>query len=160
MSKEVLVIKSTTNAGDTRYRFNSWVRKIPWSRKWHPIPEFLPGKFHEQRSLAGYSPQCRRELDMSEWLSIYRYQKVWQIHFDLSPKRWLFNGRGHRFLKGYVKIWRDVVKIRALSSKVAAFWQAINVFFSIIYCSISWTLKCNSAKAFKENLNSFHFNIK
>ena len=86
--------------------------------------------------------------------------KVRQVHFDLSPKRRLFSGRGHRFLKGYVKMWRDVVKIRALSSKVAAFWQAINVFFSIIYCSISWTLKCNSAKAFKENLNSFHFNIK
>ena len=39
-----------------RYSFNPWVRKIPSSRKWHPTPVFLPGKFHGQRSLMGYSP--------------------------------------------------------------------------------------------------------
>ena len=39
-------------------KFNSWVvGKIPWRRKWQPIPVFLPGKFHGHRSLAGYSPQ-------------------------------------------------------------------------------------------------------
>ena len=27
-----------------------------WRRKWQPIPVFLPGKIHGQRSLAGYSP--------------------------------------------------------------------------------------------------------
>ena len=25
-----------------------------WRRKWKPIPVFLPGNFHGQRSLAGY----------------------------------------------------------------------------------------------------------
>ena len=25
--------------------FDPWVRKIPWRRKWHPTPVFLPGKF-------------------------------------------------------------------------------------------------------------------
>ena len=34
--------------------FNPWVEKITWRRKWHPIPVFLPGKSHGQRSLAGY----------------------------------------------------------------------------------------------------------
>ena len=34
-----------------RHRFDLWVRKIPWSRKWQPAPVFLPGKFHGQRSL-------------------------------------------------------------------------------------------------------------
>ena len=38
-----------------RCEFNPWVRKIPWSRKWEPIPVFLPGKSHGQRNLAGYS---------------------------------------------------------------------------------------------------------
>ena len=32
-----------------------WVRKIPWRRKQQPTPEFLPGKVHGQRSLAGYN---------------------------------------------------------------------------------------------------------
>ena len=39
-----------------RARFDSWVRKIPWRREWQPTAVFLPGKFHGQRSLAGYSP--------------------------------------------------------------------------------------------------------
>ena len=36
--------------------FDPWVRKIPWSRKWQPTPEFLPEEVHGQRSLEGYSP--------------------------------------------------------------------------------------------------------
>jgi len=39
-----------------RCRFDPWVRKIPWSRKWQLTPVFLLGKFQGQRSLAGYSP--------------------------------------------------------------------------------------------------------
>ena len=40
-----------------------WVRKIPWRGKWQPTPVFLPGKSHGQRSLVGYSPWGRKELD-------------------------------------------------------------------------------------------------
>ena len=39
-----------------RHRFNPWVRKIPWRKEWQATPVFLPGEFHRQRSLAGYSP--------------------------------------------------------------------------------------------------------
>ena len=43
--------------------FNPWVGKIPWRRDWLPTPVFLPGEFHGQRSLAGYSPWGCKELD-------------------------------------------------------------------------------------------------
>ena len=44
-----------------RQGFNLWVRKIPWSSKWQPTPVFLPGEYHGQRSLVGYSPcGCKR----------------------------------------------------------------------------------------------------
>ena len=39
-----------------RCRFNPWVQKIHWRRKWQPTPVFLAGAFHGQRSLVGYSP--------------------------------------------------------------------------------------------------------
>ena len=39
-----------------RCGFDLWVQKIPWRRKWQPTRLFLPGEFHRQRSLAGYSP--------------------------------------------------------------------------------------------------------
>ena len=46
--------------------FDPWVGKIPWRRKGQPIPVFLPGKFCGQRSLEGYSPWSRQELDTTE----------------------------------------------------------------------------------------------
>ena len=51
-------------------RFDSWVRKIPWRRKWQATSVFLPWKSHGQRSLAGYSPWGCKEPDMAEQLSI------------------------------------------------------------------------------------------
>ena len=49
-----------------RLRFDPWVTKIPWRRKWQSAPVILPGKSHGQRSLVGYSPQGHKELDMNE----------------------------------------------------------------------------------------------
>ena len=46
-----------------RCRFDPWVGKNPWRRKWQPTPVFLPGESHGQRSLAGYSPWGRKESD-------------------------------------------------------------------------------------------------
>ena len=46
-----------------RCGFDLWVGKIPRRRKWQPTPVFLPGKSHEQRSLADYSPWGHKELD-------------------------------------------------------------------------------------------------
>ena len=40
-----------------RLGFSPSIGQIPWNRKWQPAPVFLPGKFHGQRSLVGYSPR-------------------------------------------------------------------------------------------------------
>ena len=48
----------------------SWVGKISWRRKWLPTPVFLPGEFHEQKSLADYSLWGRREADTTERLAL------------------------------------------------------------------------------------------
>ena len=47
--------------------FDPWVGKIPWRRKWQSTPVLLPGKSHGQRSLVGYSPWGRKELDTTEF---------------------------------------------------------------------------------------------
>ena len=56
-----------------RHGFDAWIRKIPWRRKWHPAPVFLPGESHGQRNLEGYSPWGHKESDMTEWLSTYTH---------------------------------------------------------------------------------------
>ena len=43
-----------------RCTFDFWVGRITCKRKWQRTPIFLPGKSHEQGSLAGYSPWAHR----------------------------------------------------------------------------------------------------
>ena len=42
----------------------------PWRREWLPIPIFLSGESHGQRSLVGYSPRGRKESDKTERLTL------------------------------------------------------------------------------------------
>ena len=54
------------NAGDTGDMVLIPEEEIPWRRKWPPTPVFLPGKFHGQRSMAGYSPWgCKESTRLS-----------------------------------------------------------------------------------------------
>jgi len=48
------------------HRFDPWVGKIPWRKKWQPTPVFLLGKSHGQMSLAGYGAWGHKEMDMTE----------------------------------------------------------------------------------------------
>ena len=62
-----LVVKNLPgNAGGCKEtQIGSLGGKIPWRREWWPTPVSLPGEFHGQRSLAGYSPwgcRVRRNL--------------------------------------------------------------------------------------------------
>ena len=49
-----------------RCKFDPWVGKIPWKRKWQPTPVLLPGKSHGQRNLVGDSPQGPKESDVTK----------------------------------------------------------------------------------------------
>ena len=53
--------------------FSPWVGKIPWRRKWQTTPVFLPGELHRQWILVGYCLYGRKELDMTEKLSMHVY---------------------------------------------------------------------------------------
>ena len=62
-------------------RFDSWVWKICWRRKWQLTPVFLPGESHGQRSLAGYHPRDHKESDVTEHtqvslVNIENYRKI------------------------------------------------------------------------------------
>ena len=54
--------------GCRRCKFDPWIRKIPWRRKWQPTAVLLPGESHGQRSLGGYSPWGHKESDITQWL--------------------------------------------------------------------------------------------
>ena len=64
--------------------FNPWVGEIPWRRERLPTPVFLPGQFHGQRILMGYSPRGRKELDTTESLTLSLSQVALVVK-NLSP---------------------------------------------------------------------------
>ena len=53
-----------------RHGFSFWVERIPWRRNWQPTPVLLPGKFHGQRNLVGYSPWGHKESDTTEHMDM------------------------------------------------------------------------------------------
>ena len=61
--------------------------KIGHCRKWQPTPGFLPGKYHGQRSLVGYSPLGLKELDMTEhtYTHIHTANILLQAYIRINP---------------------------------------------------------------------------
>ena len=57
-----------------RPRFDPWVEKIPWRRRWQPTPVLLPGESHGWKSLVGYNPWGRKESDTTEQLHFHFFQ--------------------------------------------------------------------------------------
>ena len=54
-----------------RRGFNPWVsQEDPLEEDTATTPIFLPGEFHEQRSLVGYSPWSHKKSDMTEQLTL------------------------------------------------------------------------------------------
>ena len=60
---------SARNAGDPGLILGSG-GSPPWKREWLPTPVVLPGEFHGQRNLVGYSPWGRKELDTTKQLTL------------------------------------------------------------------------------------------
>ena len=85
------MVKNTPAMWETG--FDLWIRKILWRRKWQPTVVFLPREFHRQRILVGYSPWSRKELDMTEQLTLslhchvlitYCFNKFSSVQFSCS----------------------------------------------------------------------------
>ena len=80
-----------------RPRFDPWVGKIPWRRKWLPTPVFLPGEFHGQRSIGS---QKKVGHDWATFTSLSPQKGSFSCPVTLSGlrpmflrlKHWLFLG--------------------------------------------------------------------
>ena len=53
--------------------FHPWFQKIPWRKAWQPTAVFMPGEFHGQRSLMGYSPWDCKESNTTERIMLSHY---------------------------------------------------------------------------------------
>ena len=102
-----------------RHRFNHWVGKIPWSSKWQPTPIFLPGEFHGQSGLVGYSSWGCKELDTTQWLTHTHTGSMWDL--TSLTKDWTCapcsGSSFHRTTKECpsLRVWKGKLELDALS---------------------------------------------
>ena len=64
---------------------NPWVGKIPWRRKTTTHSSTLAWRIHGGRSLVGYSPRGRKELDTTERLYLLTYLRPLQRGQEHPP---------------------------------------------------------------------------
>ena len=68
-----------------------WVGKTPCRRARPPTPVFSPGESHGQRSLAGHSPQGRKESDTTARLHTQSLNQPRRPHSDSNFSQWRFS---------------------------------------------------------------------
>ena len=86
-----------------RYRFHSWVEKIPWRRAWQPTLVFLPRESHGQWSLEGYKSIGLHKVrhDGNNWAHMHATNEA-TVHcphceycmYFLEKARGSWNGEG------------------------------------------------------------------
>ena len=68
VSLVIQTVESLPAVEETCVWLLGWKERL--EKEWQPLPVFLPGEFHGQRSLVGYSPWGHKESDTTEWLTL------------------------------------------------------------------------------------------
>ena len=104
--------------------FDPWVWNIPLKRIWYLPPVFLPGKFHEQRRLAGYSSWGHKESATNNTMHAHTHVCVYSYiytHTYMGLPRWLSGEESNcSAADGGLShwVWRTPWKIKCQSTPV------------------------------------------
>ena len=115
------VSSKESNCQVRRRRFDPYVWKISWRRRWQPTPVFLPGKSHGHKSLAGYNPwghRVRPSLVTKQQLFLYilfqilfRYRFLQDIKFNSLTITFLyFVFFSFPIQRSLLRIWRLLLR--------------------------------------------------
>ena len=145
-------------------RFDPWIGKIPWRRKWQPTPVLLPGKSHEWRSVVGYSPWNHKEPDMTERLYFLRTKNCNQlsrISYSLLPglEKYCVNLDSLKYLKMVILSLPHLIfsKITVLVPYITVFRIPGRLFIylpELFTCDPWMKLGCNRECSFTQNQRS------
>ena len=98
-----------------RHGFDPWVGKIPCRRKLQPIPVYLPGKSHGQRSLVNW-----KESDMASIAQANDINWEWKICISLNFRNLLYSIE-LKWVKCFCYYWKDYAQSFSNYSK-PEFW--------------------------------------
>ena len=66
-AKNPLTMKEMQYRRRGRHWLHLWVRKVPWRKKWQPIPVFFLGKSHGSRSLGAAVHRVSKRHNWAHW---------------------------------------------------------------------------------------------
>ena len=120
-------------------RFDSWVGKIPWRRKWQPTPVFLPGKSHGQRSLMGYNPWGHKESDITEQLTFHWINWSLKRSFFFNERKKTTQQRKLPFQQSGARVYFLVFPFPEEHSVLTlqTSWQIAQEMFRLLRCVFS-----------------------
>ena len=83
----------------------SLVGKIPWRREWQPTPVFLPGEFHGERSVVGYSPWVTKKI-RHDWVTNTHFRSKDVFARCFCHRNWYYKNRCKR---GFLSSWQSLL---------------------------------------------------
>ena len=69
------MVKNLPAMQETRLQSLGGEDPLEKGMEWQPTPVFLPGEFHGQRSLSGYSPRGCKQSDTTEQLTLSPFKE-------------------------------------------------------------------------------------
>ena len=112
-------------------RVDPLVGKIPWRRQWQSSPIFLPGEFHGQRNLAGYSPKGHKESVRTQWLTFSLSLSLCNLtnksHISVfAPKRGFIIQLTHKYLRKFRSV-HTFVQTQRTDTSLGTMWSKLKI---------------------------------
>ena len=117
--------------------------RFPWRREWQSTPVFLPGEFHRQRSLAGYSPWESQKV-RHNWV-INTFTSLSLLKELLSPQSQTHTPRHHEVSLLCISCLETLssghewLQVKLVRSDYLSFKEYINVTQKFKFTSFPWT---------------------
>ena len=107
-------------------RFDPWVKKIPWRRKWQLTPVFLPGKSHGQRSLAGsVHGVTKSQTWLNDWAYTHTHTRRGQIEIQANRIYWPWDMEYERNKESRMTSSFLAQSAGGMESLVAEIWKTV-----------------------------------
>ena len=108
---------------------------MPWRREQQPIPVFLPGEFHGQRSLAGYSPWGRIESDATDRITHTRQNT--ESYSNGSSKKTFNTETTYKSMGMIIRTKKECWSYHR-ASREGRYWGKRQKLFAVVLQSLSW----------------------
>ena len=127
-SQVALVVKNPPASAEELRDMGLIIEKIPWRRKWQPVPLFLPGESQGQRGWWATVHKVAQSWTHLKWqrsiaqhiLLIHNPSPFSFFFFLVKQVKYLLRGKSMQYM--WIDIWADSKGKKSLSCTLMAVW--------------------------------------